>query len=121
MIINRKPTKTERSTEFYKMLECDVYQANIEQDTAIQNIHFFFFFFLRHQAKCLAIKAYLLVIGNFSVLNSCLLFKLDFIKVSILFLTLWVLCCVVSFWFQHYVWHQENFPRLLEKSRKGTL
>lgn len=59
--------------------------------------------------------------GNFSVLNSYLLFQLDFIKISMLFLTLWVLCCVVSFWFQQYVKNHKNFSRLLKKSRKGDL
>ena len=78
-------------------------------------------YILRHQEKCLAIKVYILVIGNFSVLNSYLLFQLDFIKISMLFLTLWVLCCVVSFWSQQYVKNHENFSRLLKKSRKGDL
>ena len=78
-------------------------------------------YILRHQEKCLAIKVYILVMGNFSVLNSYLLFQLDFIKISMLFLTLWVLCCVVSFWFQQYVKNHENFSRLLKKSRKGDL
>ena len=37
-LLIENPQRQKDHTEFYKMVECDVYQANIEQDTGIQNL-----------------------------------------------------------------------------------
>ena len=40
-LLIENPQRQKDHTEFYKMVERDVYQANIEQDTAIQNLQNF--------------------------------------------------------------------------------
>ena len=74
-------------TELYKILKFRVNWANIEQDTAIQKLY-------------LSGNPYIsLQILKF--LNGCILFNIgpintkhkDFVKLSVLFLNIWVLCC----------------------------
>ena len=83
VIINRKPTKTERSHQVLQNRRVWCLSGQYWTRYSHSKSPKFFgskIYILRHQEKCLAIKAYLLVIGKFSVLNSSLLFKLDVVK-----------------------------------------